>query len=83
MFVNTIFQAGDCIRRVYEKKCIQLRHEESRGASSEVIDKRRARIKDLHSRVRVAIEAVDSVSKRIQRLRDEELQPQLMELIQG
>lgn len=76
-------KAGDCIRRVYEKKCLQLRHEESRGASSEVIDKRRARIKDLHSRVRVAIEAVDSVSKRIQRLRDEELQPQLMELIQG
>ena len=55
----------------------------SRGASSEVIDKRRATIKDLHSRVRVAIEAVDSVSKKTQRLKDEELQPQLMELIQG
>ena len=46
---------------------------QSRGASSEVIDKRRATIKDLHSRVRVAIEAVDSVSKKTQRLKDEEL----------
>lgn len=76
-------KAGDAIRRVYEKKCVQLRHQESKGASSEVIDKIRATIKDLYSRVRVAIEAVDSVSKRIQKLRDEELQPQLMELIQG
>lgn len=76
-------KAGDSIRRVYEKKCLQLRNLESKGASPDVIDKTRAAIKDLHSRVRVAIEAVDSVSKRIQRLRDEELQPQLMELIQG
>lgn len=76
-------KAGDSIRRVYEKKCVQLRHQEAKGESIEVIDKTRAAIKDLHSRVRVAIEAVDSVSKRIQRLRDEELQPQLLELIQG
>ena len=48
-----------------------------------MIDKTRDATKYLHSRVGVTIEAVDSVSKRIQRLRDEELQPQLMELIQG
>ena len=40
-------------------------------------------LKNIHSRVMVSIETLDSVSKRIERLRDEELQPQLMELIEG
>ena len=40
-------------------------------------------MKDLHSRVSVAIQAVDAISKRIEKIRDEELQPQLVELIQG
>lgn len=48
-----------------------------------MIDRTRATVKDLHSRVRVAIQAVDSISRRIEKLRDEELQPQLLELIQG
>jgi hypothetical protein len=48
-----------------------------------VIDKTRAVVKDLHSRVSVAIQAVDVISKRIEKIRDEELQPQLVELIQG
>jgi hypothetical protein len=40
-------------------------------------------VKDLHSRVSVAIQAVDVISKRIEKIRDGELQPQLVELIQG
>lgn len=48
-----------------------------------MIDKTRAVVKDLHSRIRVAIHSVDSISKRIEKMRDEELQPQLLELIQG
>ncbi|KAH9294954.1 hypothetical protein KI387_038542 [Taxus chinensis] len=76
-------KAEECIRRVYEKKRAQLRNQETEGKSQQVIDKTRAAIKDLHSRIRVGIHAVDSVSMRIQRLRDEELQPQLVELIQG
>jgi hypothetical protein len=48
-----------------------------------VIDKTRAVVKDLHSRVSVVIQAVDAISKRIEKIRDEELQPQLVELIQG
>lgn len=48
-----------------------------------MIDKTRAVVKDLHSRVSVVIQAVDAISKRIEKIRDEELQPQLVELIQG
>ena len=68
---------------MYENKCLQLRNQESKREPLDMIDKKRSTTKYLHSRVGVTIEAVDSVSKRIQRLRDEELQPQLMELIQG
>jgi len=48
-----------------------------------VIDKTRAVVKDLHSRIRVAIYSVDSISKRIEKMRDEELYPQLLELTEG
>ncbi|ERM94190.1 hypothetical protein AMTR_s00010p00189870 [Amborella trichopoda] len=74
----------------YEKKCNQLKHQFAKDKHQFtkdlkplLIDKTRAVVKDLHSRLRVAIHSVDSISKRIEKLRDEELQPQLLELIQG
>uniref|UniRef100_A0A1D1XI52 Protein transport protein SEC31 n=1 Tax=Anthurium amnicola TaxID=1678845 RepID=A0A1D1XI52_9ARAE len=76
-------KASESIRKEYDRKCSQLRHEFAKDLSARVIDKTRAAIKDLHSQVRVAIQAVDSISKRIEKLRDEELLPQLLELIQG
>ena len=64
-------------------KCKILRQLESKGESSQKIDKTRAVVKDLHSRIRVAIHRIESISKRIEDLRDTELQPQLEELIEG
>lgn len=64
-------------------KCKILRHLESKGEKTSTIDKTRAIVKDLHSRIRVAIHRIDSISKRIEELRDKELQPQLEELIEG
>lgn len=48
-----------------------------------MIDKTRSVVKDLHSRIIVAIYSVDTISKRIESIRDEELYPQLFELIEG
>ncbi|XP_057971859.1 protein ALTERED PHOSPHATE STARVATION RESPONSE 1 isoform X2 [Malania oleifera] len=76
-------KASQPIRREYDRKCNQLRHQFAKDLSSQVIDKTRSVVKDLHSRIRVAIQAVDSISKRIEKMRDEELLPQLLELIQG
>ncbi|XP_042494572.1 protein ALTERED PHOSPHATE STARVATION RESPONSE 1 isoform X2 [Macadamia integrifolia] len=76
-------KASESIKKVYDHKCDQLRHQFARDMSPKVIDTTRAVVKDLHSRIRVAIHAVDSIAKRIEKLRDEELQPQLIELIQG
>ncbi|OWM82203.1 hypothetical protein CDL15_Pgr001777 [Punica granatum] len=76
-------KASESIRKVYDRKCDQLRHQFAKGCSSQVIDKTRAVVKDLHSQIIVALHSVDSISKRIEKMRDEELQPQLVELVQG
>uniref|UniRef100_A0A5B6ZZN6 DUF632 domain-containing protein n=1 Tax=Davidia involucrata TaxID=16924 RepID=A0A5B6ZZN6_DAVIN len=76
-------KASEIVRREYDTKCKLLRQLESKGESSYKIDRKRAVVKDLHSRIRVAIHRIDSISKKIEELRDKELQPQLEELIEG
>lgn len=83
--VTLIFnlQVSGLIRREYDLKCRMLRLQDSRAESPNKIDKTRAVVKDLHSRIRVAIHRISSISKIIEELRDKELQPQLEELIGG
>ncbi|KAK8952374.1 hypothetical protein KSP39_PZI003005 [Platanthera zijinensis] len=76
-------KASESITKAYDRKCNQLRHQFAKDTNAQAIDKTRAAVKDLHSRVRVTIQAVDLISRRIEKLRDEELQPQLAELLQG
>lgn len=76
-------QASGIIRKKYEMKCKLLRSQESKAESPYKIDKTRAMVKDLHSRIIVALHRIDTISKKIEELRDKELQPQLEELIGG
>ncbi|KAI4297796.1 hypothetical protein L6164_037662 [Bauhinia variegata] len=76
-------KAGDSTRKIYEKKCAQLRNKDVRGVDELSMDKTRASVKDLYARILVAIRSAESISKRIQKLRDEELQPQIVELLKG
>ncbi|THG10188.1 nitrate regulatory gene2 protein [Camellia sinensis] len=76
-------KASELVRKEYDFKCRLLRQLESKGESSKKVDKTRAVVKDLHSRIRVAIHRINSISKKIEELRDNELQPQLEELIEG
>ncbi|EYU46134.1 hypothetical protein ABFS82_04G070500 [Erythranthe guttata] len=73
-------KAGQVLRNNFDQKCKLLRQQESRGENA---DKTRAGVKDLHSRIGVAIHRIDSISKKIEEIRDKELQPQLEELIEG
>ncbi|KAL2510961.1 hypothetical protein Adt_16561 [Abeliophyllum distichum] len=73
-------KAAQVLRSNFDQKCRVLRQQESQGAKT---DKTRAVVKDLHSRIRVAIHRIDSISKKIEEIRDSELQPQLEELIDG
>ncbi|XP_008798140.2 protein ROLLING AND ERECT LEAF 2 [Phoenix dactylifera] len=76
-------KAGERTRIAYEKKYLQLRNQDVNGEEPSSVYKTRAAIRDLHTRLEVSIHSVESVSKRIETLRDEELHPQLMELIRG
>ncbi|KAF3789648.1 hypothetical protein EJ110_NYTH17934 [Nymphaea thermarum] len=76
-------KASGFIRREYDMQCKQLRHLQARDEKSVRIDKTRARVKDLHSRILVAIQRIDSISRKIEELRDKELHPQLEELVGG
>ncbi|KAH7572539.1 hypothetical protein ACOSQ2_015946 [Xanthoceras sorbifolium] len=76
-------RSGEKVRIAYEKKSMQLRNQDVKGDDPSAVDKTRAAIRDLHTQIKVSIHSVEAVSKRIETLRDEELQPQLVELIQG
>ncbi|KAI7734497.1 hypothetical protein M8C21_002236 [Ambrosia artemisiifolia] len=76
-------KANEMLRKVYDQKRTFLRQLESTGESSRRIDKTRSIVKDLHWRIGVAIHRIDSISRRIEDLRDKELHPQLEELIEG
>ncbi|KAF7829819.1 nitrate regulatory gene2 protein [Senna tora] len=71
------------LRVDYEKQCKRLKILDDRGAESSKIDATEASIRKLHTKINICIRTVDAISSRIHKLRDEELQPQLSELIQG
>jgi len=76
-------QSGERIRIAYEKKCKQLRNFDAKGEDPSCADKARAAIRDLDTQITVSIHSVEAISRRIETLRDEELYPQLLELVQG
>ncbi|MCD7459014.1 hypothetical protein HAX54_039810 [Datura stramonium] len=76
-------KASEMIRSDYDVKRKLLRQLESKVETPQRIDKTRAVVKDLHSRIGVAIHRINSISRKIEEIRDKELQPQLEELIEG
>uniref|UniRef100_A0A5B6ZUA4 DUF632 domain-containing protein n=1 Tax=Davidia involucrata TaxID=16924 RepID=A0A5B6ZUA4_DAVIN len=74
---------GERFRIAYEKKCTLLKNQDVKEEDPSSVDKTTAIIRDLHTQIKVSVHSVESISKRIETLRDEELQPQLLELIQG
>lgn len=82
-FVFGWLQDEERLRIIYEKKCRKLRALDGRGAEASKIDATRASIRKLLTKINICIRAVDCMSGRIHKLRDEELQPQLTELIHG
>ncbi|XP_022727078.1 nitrate regulatory gene2 protein-like isoform X2 [Durio zibethinus] len=76
-------KAGDSARKIYERKCSRLRNQDVKGYDEPTMDKTRVAVKDLYARILIAIKSAESISKRIEKLRDEELQPQIVELLKG
>jgi Protein of unknown function (DUF632) len=78
-----LVQSGERIRLSYEKKFTQLKNQDLTGAEPSFVERTRASIRDLRTRVDLSFASVESVSKRIEALRDEELHPRITELVEG
>ncbi|KAK2443905.1 hypothetical protein QL285_014969 [Trifolium repens] len=71
------------LRAIYEKECKRLKALDDRGAEATKIDAAEASIRKLLTKINICIRSVETISGRIHKLRDEELQPQLAALING
>lgn len=76
-------KAEEKMRVAHEKKCRKLKHLDERGAEAHKVDATQTLIRSLSTKIRMAIQVVDKISVTINKIRDEELWPQLNELIQG
>ncbi|EPS73984.1 hypothetical protein M569_00764 [Genlisea aurea] len=71
------------LRVMYEKQYQKLRALDAKGAETSKIDAARSSIRRLLTKLEMSIKAIDAISSRIHKLRDEELQPQIAEIIYG
>ncbi|KAJ6897009.1 hypothetical protein NC651_023022 [Populus alba x Populus x berolinensis] len=76
-------KAEEKMRVAHEKKFRKLKHMDERGAEAHKVDATQTLIRSLSTKIRMAIQVVDKISVTINKIRDEELWPQLNELIQG
>ncbi|CAN6350959.1 unnamed protein product [Urochloa humidicola] len=71
------------LRITYDKEWKRLKELDATGAEPYKIDITRASIRTLLTRINISIRSARVISRRIHILRDEELQPHLVALIQG
>ncbi|KAB2636368.1 hypothetical protein D8674_026902 [Pyrus ussuriensis x Pyrus communis] len=76
-------KAEEKMRVIHDRKVSKLKHLDERGAEAHKVDKTRTLIRSLSTKIKIAIQVVDKISVTISKIRDEELWPQLNELIQG
>lgn len=78
-----LLQQAESLRVELERKLIVLKGQDAKNDERSSIDKTRAAIDALQTRMAVAIQAVDNCYSQVQKLRDDELYPQLLELLDG
>ena len=71
------------MRVMHDRKCRKVKRLDDRGSDFHKVDSTRTLIRNLSTKIRMAIQVVDKISMTINKIRDEELWPQLKELIQG
>ncbi|XP_039810183.1 protein ALTERED PHOSPHATE STARVATION RESPONSE 1-like isoform X2 [Panicum virgatum] len=70
------------LRMLYEKNYRRLKSLDERGAESSTIDSTRLSVRLLQSKISINVRTANAFSSKIQKIRDEELYPQLVDLIQ-
>ncbi|XP_009108621.2 protein ALTERED PHOSPHATE STARVATION RESPONSE 1 isoform X2 [Brassica rapa] len=76
-------KAEEKLRVAHEKKVRKLKRLDERGAEATKVDTTRKLVRDMNTKIRIAIQVVDKISVTINKIRDEDLWPQLNALIQG
>ncbi|XP_062191363.1 protein ALTERED PHOSPHATE STARVATION RESPONSE 1-like [Phragmites australis] len=76
-------KAEEKIRVLYDQKHKELKKLDERGAEAHKLEAIDINIRKLSTKISIAIQVVNTTSKKINKLRDEELWPQTRELIQG
>ncbi|XP_054786410.1 protein ALTERED PHOSPHATE STARVATION RESPONSE 1-like isoform X2 [Prosopis cineraria] len=79
----TEVKAEEKMRVMHDKKCHKLKRMDERGADFHKVDSTQTLVRSLSTKIRMAIQVVDKISMTINKIRDEELWPQLNELIHG
>ncbi|PWA80996.1 hypothetical protein CTI12_AA190320 [Artemisia annua] len=67
----------------YQKKIASLNRLKKRGASTDHLERTKATVSHLHTRYIVDMQSMDSTVSEINRLRDEQLYPKLVQLVDG
>ncbi|KAM3699810.1 hypothetical protein ACJW31_05G054000 [Castanea mollissima] len=76
-------KAGELMKFEYQKKIASLNRHKKRGNNSEALEKAKAAVSHLHTRYIVDMQSLDSTVLEINRLRDEQLYPKLVQLVEG
>ena len=67
----------------YQRKVNALNRLKKRSANSDALEKAKASVSHLHTRYIVDMQSMDSTVSEINRLRDQQLYPKLVQLVDG
>ncbi|CAK7346054.1 unnamed protein product [Dovyalis caffra] len=75
-------KAEEKLRIVHAKNCRQINNLGEKGADANKVNSTQALLRMLSTKIKVAIQVIDKISITISKLRDEELWPQISDLIE-
>ncbi|XP_021895898.1 uncharacterized protein LOC110813170 isoform X2 [Carica papaya] len=76
-------KAGELMKFEYQKKVSSLNKLKKRNGNSDALERAKAAVSHLHTRYIVDMQSMDSTVSEINRLRDEQLYPKLVQLVDG
>jgi hypothetical protein len=81
--VLLLVQAEEKMRLLIAKNCKRLKLLDQKGAEPHKIDTTRNLLRKLSTKTRIAVRVIAKISRKINKVRDEELWPQVNSLIVG
>ncbi|KAF8731882.1 hypothetical protein HU200_015826 [Digitaria exilis] len=82
-FILPLAQEFEVIKVTYQRKLAVLNRKKQRGVSSSSIEKTKSIVSHLHTKYIVDSQTMESTVAEINRLRDQQLYPKLLELVKG